>query len=139
VRHSARRALSLRFSYPSRELAIQRFRFLPSADRVDPELRAAIAERSVRQDPDGRFGFKFDPRWFTLPQRKLPPLGGVDCPTLLVRGAHSTLLSAEGARGLAGEIPEARLVEIPDAGHHVHIDRPEAVLPLLQEFLDESA
>jgi pimeloyl-ACP methyl ester carboxylesterase len=137
VRHSARRALSLRFTYPSRELAITRFRFLPSAERVDPELRAAIAEHSVRRDPDGRFGFKFDPRWFALPQRKLPPLGDVRCPTLLVRGAESTLLSAENARGLADEIPGARLVEIPQAGHHVHIDRPAAVLPLVQGFLDE--
>ena len=32
-------------------------------------LRASIAAHSVAQEPDGRFGFKFDPRWFGLPRQ----------------------------------------------------------------------
>ena len=135
VRRSARRALSFRVTHRSRERAVERFRFLPSATRADEGLRRSIAEQSVREEPDGRFGFKFDPRWFALPYRKLPPVAGVACPTLLVRGAESPFLSREAAESLAAELPRARLMELEDAGHHVHVDQPAAVLAAVQAFL----
>lgn len=42
---------------------------------------------------------------------------GIACPTLIVRGADSDLLSAETARAMLGRNRAARLVEIPDVGH----------------------
>jgi len=136
---SARRALTLRASYTDRETAVRRFRFVPVATRAPEALRRAIAERSVRPTPEGRWAFAFDPRWFALPHRKLPPLSRVACPVLLVRGAESEILPAVSARGLAAELPDARLVEIPEAGHHVHLDRPDAVLEAVRGFLDGMA
>lgn len=136
VRRSARRALSLRVTYAKRERALERFRFLPSAARAEPALRDHIADRSLREEPDGRFGFKFDPRWFALPYRKLPPLGGVECPTLLLRGEDSPFLSEEAARRFREELPHAELIEIPGAGHHVHIDQPAVVLRHVGAFLE---
>jgi pimeloyl-ACP methyl ester carboxylesterase len=138
ARRSARRALSFRVTHRSRERAVERFRFLPSAARADEGLRRSIAEQSLREEPDGRFGFKFDPRWFALPYRKLPPLSGVDCPTLLVRGAESPFLSPEAAEGLRAELPRAELVELADAGHHVHVDQPAALLATVQAFLQRA-
>lgn len=41
----------------------------------------------------------------------------IRCPTLLVRGANSDLLSPETARMMASRGPKATLVEIPDVGH----------------------
>jgi pimeloyl-ACP methyl ester carboxylesterase len=136
ARRATRRALSLRLTYPSRERAVAAFRFVPGAARAGEALRVAIAERSVRPEPDGRFGFKFDPRWFAMPYRELPPLSGVACDTLLLRGCESGLLGPEAARALAAELPRTRLVEVPGAGHHVHIDRPDAVLGALTEYLE---
>jgi pimeloyl-ACP methyl ester carboxylesterase len=136
VRRSARRALSLRVTYERRERALARFRFLPAAAHAEDALREHIAERSLRREPNGRWGFKFDPRWFGLPYRKLPPLRGVACPTLLVRGADSPYLGAEAARSFREEIPHAELVEVAHAGHHVHIDQPEAVLRHVGAFLE---
>lgn len=133
---SARRALTMRLSYATREAAVQRFRFVPVAAQADESLRRAIAERSVRREPDGRWAFKFDPRWFALPFRRLPPLSGVTCPTLVLRGAESGILDAASARRLAAELPDARVVEVPGAGHHVHLDRPEAVALAVRTFLD---
>jgi len=133
---SARRALTLRSSYASREAAVQRFRFVPVAARAPEALRRAIAERSVLPTPEGRWSFAFDPRWFALPHRELPPLARVTCPVLVVRGAESEILPAASARSLVAELPDARLVEVPDAGHHVHIDRPDAVEAAVGEFLD---
>ena len=102
-------------------------------------LRASIAAHSVREEPDGRFAFKFDPRWFGLPPTKPPPLGGVRCPTLIVRGAQSALLPPEGAAAFAAEIRGARVAVIEGAGHNVHVEQPEAFLAAVFPFLREHA
>jgi pimeloyl-ACP methyl ester carboxylesterase len=135
-RRATRLALSLRPTYASRGEALRRFQFLPGPADVDEALRSAVAEHSVREEPGGRFGFKFDARWFGVPDRDRPALGAVAAPTLILRGEASPLLSAAGAHELARGIPGARLVEIPGAGHHVQMERPRewlaAILPFLQ-------
>ncbi len=136
-RRSTRLALSLRRTYATREEAIARYRFLPASDQASEELRRHIAAHSVRQEPGGRFGFKFDPRWFSLPPRPRPDLSRIACPTLLVRGAESPMQTAEGAAEMAAEIPHVRTVVVEGAGHHVHLDRPQAFLDALTAFLAE--
>jgi pimeloyl-ACP methyl ester carboxylesterase len=132
---ATRLTLTLNQRYRSREEAISRFRFLPGVVRAGEETRRAVAAHSVRREADGRFGFKFDPRWFGVPPRSRPDLRGIRCPTLLLRGEDSALLTREGAREIVSAIPGARLVEIPSAGHHIHIDRPNPVLMEMLEFL----
>ena len=131
----ARLALSLRRTYRSRAEAIERFRFLPESSHASEALRVSIGAHSVREEPEGRFGYKFDPAWFALPARPRPDLGLIRCPTLLVRGSESTLLTPEAARSFVDEVANARLVEIPDAGHHVLVDQPERLLGCLGDFL----
>jgi pimeloyl-ACP methyl ester carboxylesterase len=91
----------------------------------------------VREDEQGRFGFKFDPRWFALPPRERPDPGRVACRTLVIRGSESSLLSAEGAARWIEELPDARLIEVPVAGHHVQIDQPEPVRREVRAFLGD--
>lgn len=131
-------ALTLRRTYKTAEQAIARFRFLPGAAEAEESLRLAIAGHSVREEQDGRYGFKFDPRWFGVPSRTRPDLARVSCPTLLVRGAQSNLLTEQGALEVARAIPRCRLVTIQGAGHHVHVDQPEAVMDEVTAFLDEA-
>ncbi len=133
-RRAARLALMLRPTYATRARAVERYRFLPKA-RPAPQLRRAIAERSIRKEPDGRYGTRFDPRWFGVSPAGSAELERIACPTLLVRGAESTLLTAQGAAGMLARLPDARLVEIPDAGHHVQLDAPVATLEALRTFL----
>jgi pimeloyl-ACP methyl ester carboxylesterase len=135
TREATRRALGIRWTYRTRAQAVARFRFLPPAPHAAEETRRAIAERSVREEPGGRFGFKFDPRWFGVAARERPPLSGISCPTLVVRGGESALLTDAGARAWAEEIPGAELRVVPGAGHHVHLDRPHAVQEILEDFL----
>ena len=135
TRRAARLALAARQSYDTRERAIERFQFLPPAPRASEELRRHVAEHSVTALADGRFSFKFDPRWFGLPPRPRPPLEQVKCPVLLLRGSESTLLSTEGAAKLVAELPDAFLVEIEGAGHNVHIERGSEVISAVREFL----
>lgn len=139
VGRRARLALALRRTYETREDAIERFRFVPAAEHVDPELRRQIAAHSLIQEPDGRYGYNFDPRWFGLPSRPRPDFADIPCPTLLIRGEESTLLPAEAAEDTARALPEGRLVEIPGAGHHVQLDRPAATIEALADFLEPFA
>lgn len=136
-RRAARLALALRRDYASRDEAVDRFRFVPGAAHCEESLRRAIAEQSVREERNGRFGFKFDPRWFGVASKAPPDLGAIEAPTLVVRGEESEILSGEGARELAALIREARLCEIPGAGHHVLLDRPRELLAALSGWLDE--
>jgi pimeloyl-ACP methyl ester carboxylesterase len=138
-RRVARLALTLGRTYPTRESAISRYRFLPASDHASEKLRLHIAAHSVREESDGRFGFKFDPRWFSLPARPRPDLGHIGCPTLLVRGSESPLLTAEGAKEMVDELPSGRSVCIEGAGHHVQLDQPKAFLDVLVPFLKSVA
>jgi pimeloyl-ACP methyl ester carboxylesterase len=134
-RRGARLALALRRTYATREEAIARYRFLPTSEHASEELRAHIASCSVRQEQDGRFGFKFDPRWFSLPPRPRPDLARIRCPVLVVRGSDSPMLTEQGADALVEELSDGHSVVVEGAGHHVHLDQPQAFLDALQPFL----
>jgi pimeloyl-ACP methyl ester carboxylesterase len=134
----ARLALAHRRSYRTREDAVSRYRFLPESGHADEAIRSTIAKHSVRDESDGRFGYKFDPKWFTLPSRPRPDLSTIRCPTLLVRGADSPLLGNDAALEFVSQLPAGQLTEIPDAGHHVLIDQPERLLEALDRFLISS-
>ena len=134
----ARLALSLKRTYRSHDEAVERFRFLPESSHASEKLRAHIANHSVRAEPDGRFGYKFDPGWFGLPPRTRPDPKAIHCPVLLLRGAKSQLLSATTAREFVAELPDGKLVEIAEAGHHIFLDQPEVVLESLLGFFEIS-
>ena len=136
VRRRARLALAARRSYRRREDAVRRYRFLPLAPGVSESLRRAIAEHSVRQESDGRFGFKFDPRWFSQHLESPPPFSNIRCRCLILRGEESALLSREGAEEIASEIPHSELIEIPHSGHNAHLEQPAAVLRAIRQHLD---
>ncbi len=56
------------------------------------------------------------------------------CPTLLIRGAESDLLTAETARAMTQRGPSARLVELPGVGHAptlIHADQ----VAIVRDFL----
>jgi pimeloyl-ACP methyl ester carboxylesterase len=134
-RRATRLALTLRRTYATREEAIRRYQFVPRARHVSASLRASIAAASLRREPDGRFGYAFDRRWFSVPSRPKPDLGRIRCPTLLLRGCESELLTHEGAMEVTDELADGQLREIPEAGHHVQMDQPERVLEALTSFL----
>lgn len=137
-RRRMRLALAARRSHESREQAVERFRLLPPGPQVSEALRRHVAEQSVRAE-GARWVYKFDPRWFGLPPEAPPDLARVACPALVLRGAESTLLSAEGMQRLLGELPQARGREIRAAGHNLHLEQPEACLAALENFLQELA
>lgn len=135
ARRRSRLALTLRRTYETREDAVTRYRFLPAARHATEELRNYIAEHSVGEEDDGRFAYRFDPRWFSLPPGPRLEFERVRCRCLVVRGGESELLSREGAEELASELTDAEVCEIAEAGHHVQLDRPIAFCDALDAFL----
>jgi esterase len=61
----------------------------------------------------------------------------VTVPTLLVRGADSDVLTEEVAQRAAREMPRARLVVVPSAGHSVPGDNPDDFTAAVREFLGD--
>jgi pimeloyl-ACP methyl ester carboxylesterase len=61
-----------------------------------------------------------------------PRLGEIRCPTTVIVGADDRKF-LKGADVLAAAIEGARRVTIPDAGHHPHMENPEAWLAAMRE------
>ncbi|HEU4370923.1 MAG TPA: alpha/beta hydrolase [Methylomirabilota bacterium] len=101
------------------------------------------ARHAVRPLPDGGFTWKYDRALrdavrqgrLRVPADLWPQWRAIQCPTLLVRGAESDVLSDETAKRMVDELPAARLVVVPGAGHTVPGDQPAAFQSLLREFL----
>jgi pimeloyl-ACP methyl ester carboxylesterase len=101
------------------------------------------AQHAVRPLPGGGFTWKYDRalREAIRQGRMRAPADlwaqwrAITCPTLLVRGALSDILSDETAKRMVDELPAARLVVVPGAGHTVPGDQPAAFQSLLREFL----
>jgi len=64
-------------------------------------------------------------------------LGAIVVPTLVVVGELDTETPPSNAAAIAAEIPGARLVEVPAAGHLLPAEAPEVFNQLLLGFLDE--
>lgn len=88
---------------------------------------------------DSGWRFKVDPgalREFTDFPRA-PEIERVRCRTLLFRGSDSRVMDRGGGIAMLRRIARARLVQIPRAGHYVHLDNPAATADELRRFLEE--
>ena len=63
-------------------------------------------------------------------------LGSIAVPALVLVGEEDASLPPQRSRRLAAALPEARLVEVPAAGHLASLEQPEAVSAALLGFLD---
>jgi pimeloyl-ACP methyl ester carboxylesterase len=102
-----------------------RFVSMPFGALSDAEWRH-LTIHTMRSLPDGGFEMAYDPD-IAEPFRQdmgkgqdvelWPIYDAVKCPTLLLRGAHSDLLTEETAQRMTERGPCATLVEIPAVGH----------------------
>jgi pimeloyl-ACP methyl ester carboxylesterase len=73
-----------------------------------------------------------DGLWQTIDIR--PLLGGVRCPTLVVVGALDMICGPAHGEAVARAIPDAQVVTIPDCGHFVPAEAPEAFREAVVSF-----
>ena len=118
-----------------------------------PTTMAKMARHWLRKRPDGKFEPKLDPsfrKWRTPEQsademraymkeqsQKLwQALETVPCPTLVVRGAASDVLSAETADRMADDVlANGELVVIARSSHSVMLDNTEGFNEALSAFV----
>ena len=62
-------------------------------------------------------------------------LGAISAPTLVLHGSETTPFGVFSARHVAGFVPDARVREIPGAGHAAPLSHPEPLAEALVEFL----
>ena len=112
----------------------------PRAQRGPAQQRAL--DNLMRLD-DGRWTQRFDPQLRTPETNpRLDPeiywtlLPNISCPTLLIHGVESDVLSPETAARMVRLIPNCQLVEIAGSGHGLGVDQPEAYHNAIVTFLE---
>jgi pimeloyl-ACP methyl ester carboxylesterase len=84
-----------------------------------------LTENWVRKEADGRWRPRYDPRIAepyraAMPEKDLelwPVYDAIRCPTLVLRGETSDLLSRATTAEMARRGPKAKAIEIPGVGH----------------------
>ena len=61
-------------------------------------------------------------------------LGEIRCPVLVIVGERDAKFTALGRRIVDG-VSNGRLVIVPDSGHSVHLERPDATVAAIHDFL----
>ena len=100
---------------------------------------------NVREDPDGRWRIAYDPgiavpfRSTAAPPNLWPLWDGIRCPTLVLRGAESDLLSDATANEMAKRGPKPSIVEFAGVGHAPTLLSCEQVDPIRAFLAAEQA
>ena len=103
-----------------------------------------LTETWLRRNDDGTWRAHYDPGIAdtfraTLPDKDLelwPAYDAIRCPTLVLRGADSDLLSRATTAQMSARGPKARVVEIPGVGHAPTLMHPDQIA-LVRDFLLE--
>jgi esterase len=114
----------------------------PITARRSAEEQRELALGVLRQQPDGRWVWKMDPAYIQQRVQHGPPprpvlwpaLHRIPCPTLVVWGRESDVLSEAQARRMVDVLPQAELVAVPNVGHAPTLMEPVA-LAALERFL----
>lgn len=115
--------------------------------RPRPKSNAGL-QKNLRQGPDGRWRWHWDPRFMDGPMRidsdreavddvLVSAAKGLDVPTLLVRGASSELVHEEHAREFLQLATRAEYVDVAGARHMVAGDANDSFTQSLLQFLQK--
>jgi 3-oxoadipate enol-lactonase len=97
-----------------------------------PELVQQVTDAILDQDPGGIAAAQ---RGMAERADSTGVLGQITVPTLVITGMRDELISPEESTEMAAAIRDARLVQVPDAGHLVNLEQADAVNEALLDFL----
>ena len=101
--------------------------------------------KNLREGPDGRFRWHWDPKFVTGVRRTRPANHGeelearcrdIDIPVHLIRGRMSELVSLPAAREFVASLRRGTFTDVADAGHMVAGDRNDVFLEAVLSFLE---
>jgi pimeloyl-ACP methyl ester carboxylesterase len=137
--------LGTRMQFQSLEEADAYMRVIsaPFGPHSDAQWRF-LTETWLRRNDDGTWRAHYDPRIAeafraAMPEKDLelwPAYDAIRCPTLVIRGEHSDLLSRETTNEMQRRGPEARVVEVRGVGHAPTLMHPDQIA-LVRDFLLE--
>lgn len=111
--------------------------------RTVEQVRGSL-RNAARALPDGSWTWKYDPRLrdrrpadpSNTEERMWSALEQITCPTLIVRGGESDILSDDVARKMVSVVPGSQFAVVEGAGHLVPGDRPARFVAVLRPFLE---
>jgi pimeloyl-ACP methyl ester carboxylesterase len=107
-------------------------RLLAPSSAANPPLRDQALRTMAAQPVEGIVGALAGLRDRADSRDLLPD---ISVPTLVIVGCEDSLTPPDDARTMAAAIPDARLVEVPRAGHLSPLENPRAVNAALRTFL----
>ncbi len=116
--------------------------------RKRPKTTSGL-EKNLRQREDGRWYWHWDPAFATGAHSIVSDgqaqmetvrraVSNIDCPTLLVRGAQSDLVTMEAVEEFRTLVPHSEFVDVSDAGHMIVGDRNDVFADVIVEFLNRT-
>jgi pimeloyl-ACP methyl ester carboxylesterase len=112
--------------------------------RLTAEAALDLARAGMKQQPSGKWVWEFDPLHRTnAPQpfytaQALEFFRRIQCPVLIVEGAHSHQQRRADKQQRYDAIEQRRQVVIDNAGHMVHQDNPQALAAAVAAFFQHS-
>lgn len=104
----------------------------------DPVVRQFLLKNLVRE-ADAAYRWQLDldgiHAGYDALSGSLESLDLYDGPTRFIRGARSDYVRDADLETIRAYFPQADIVTIPDAGHWVHADAPDAFAEVVEEFL----
>jgi pimeloyl-ACP methyl ester carboxylesterase len=121
--------------------------YLGSILRLGPRhLIEESVVHGLRRLPSGRFTWKYDPVLSGPPQPRpgtrewdlWEAVRGIDCPTLLLHGEYSRVVTGEIVARMQADMPDCRTECVREAGHALFTDQPGTFAQSVARFLADS-
>ena len=131
-----RKLLKLRIPFERKEEALKKI------EKIDTGWWGEWLARSL-VEVEGGWGFTFSAEAVVETARELYKedhwslLSRISCPTLLLCGEKSPVLAQDVAERMQEGIRGCRLTVFPETGHWIHLERKDAFMKIVTEFLRE--
>jgi pimeloyl-ACP methyl ester carboxylesterase len=115
-------------------------RAMPQRSRWTPEMHREEIEHAVGQRPDGKWEWRYSLEAALQSLQQAPQdlwayVARIQCPTLLIRGRESDVLTVSTAEKFSRLVEECRIFEVEGAAHGVARDNPARFNQVVAEFL----
>ncbi len=113
---------------------------LPQRRRFDEATHVRTLEGDLRVNAEGRLEWRYDRdaaiETLSVAARDMwPQVRALRAPTLVLRGEHSDVLTAQTTARLKAELHDGDVLTIPGAGHSIWGDNPQATSAAIAAFL----
>ena len=120
------------------ESYVKDFKLRPLQTEATPEMLRYMAARAAKQFEDGHWRHKIDRRVMgtRTPINGVSYFSKIKIPLLLIKAGLSKRVTPEIIADARAGAPQLELAEVPNSEHHVTLDNPAGLKPVVRGFLD---